>query len=56
MGRNLSKQFDYINAKKIPFAIVVGPEEIKTKKLVLRDMNTGKEKKIKMEEIIKELQ
>ena len=56
MGRNLSKQFDYINAKKIPFAIVVGPEEIKTKKLVLRDMKTGKEKKIKIEEIIKELQ
>ena len=56
MGRNLSKQFDYINAKKIPFAIVVGPEEIKNKKFVLRDMNTGKEKKLVLEEIIKELQ
>jgi len=55
MGRNLSKQFDYINAKKIPFAVVVGPAEIKAKKFVLRDMKTGKEKKLGLETMIKEL-
>jgi len=55
-GRNLRKQFDYVNAKKIPFAVVVGPEEIKTKKLVLRDMKSGKEKKMEIEKIVKELQ
>jgi len=55
-GRNLRKQLDYINAKKIPYAIVVGPEEIKTKKLVLRDMKSGKEKKLGLEKIVKELQ
>ena len=51
-GRNLRKQFDYINAKKIPFAVIVGPEELKTKKLVLRDMETGKEKKLEIDKIL----
>jgi len=55
-GRNLRKQFDYVNAKKIPFTVVVGPEEIKTKKLVLRDMKSGKEKKMELEKIVEELQ
>lgn len=55
-GRNLRKQLDYINAKKMPYAIIIGPEEIKTKKLVLRDMGTGKEKKLELEKIIKDLQ
>jgi histidyl-tRNA synthetase len=52
-GRNLRKQLDYINAKKIPYAIVVGPEEIKTKKLVLRDMESGKERKLTLVEVEK---
>jgi len=55
-GRNLRKQLDYVNAKNIPFAIIVGPEELKTKKLVLRDMKSGKEKKLGLEKIVKELQ
>jgi histidyl-tRNA synthetase len=55
-GRNLRKQFDYVNAKKIPFTVIVGPEEIKTKKLVLRDMKSGKEKKMGLEKIVEELQ
>jgi histidyl-tRNA synthetase len=55
-GRNLRKQLDYVNAKRIPYALVVGPEEIKTKKLVLRDMKSGKEKKLELEKIVKELQ
>jgi len=55
-GRNLRKQFDYVNAKNIPYAIIVGPEELKTKKLVLRDMKSGKEKKMGIEKVVKELQ
>jgi histidyl-tRNA synthetase len=51
-GRNLRKQFDYINAKKIPFAVVIGPKELETKKLVLRDMKTGKEKKLEIGKVM----
>jgi len=56
IGRNLRKQLDYINAKKIPYAVVMGPEEVKTKKLVLRDMKSGQEKKLELDKLIKELQ
>ena len=53
VGRNLRKQFDYVNAKKIPYAVVVGPEEIKSKKLVLRDMKSGKENRLELDKIVK---
>ena len=43
MNRNLRKQLDYVNSKKIPYVIVIGNKEIKTKKLKLRNMQTGKE-------------
>lgn len=51
--RNLRKQLDYVNAKKIPYALVVGPEEIKTKKLILRDMKSGKENRLELDRIVK---
>jgi len=56
VGRNLRKQLDYVNAKNIPYAIVIGPNELKSKKLVLKDMKSGKESKLELEKIIKNLQ
>lgn len=46
MGRNLKKQMEYVNSADIPYALFVGEKEIKAKKFTLRDMRTGKEKKI----------
>lgn len=43
MGRSLSKQLAYVNAKGIPFSIVIGEKEIEQNKGKLRDMKTGKE-------------
>ncbi len=46
MQRNLGNQFKYadkINAKKV---IVVGPEELKSNKVKVKDMKTGKEKSL----------
>lgn len=40
----ISKALDYANKKKIPYVIFIGKEEMKKKKLKLRDMKTGKEK------------
>lgn len=51
-GRKLGKQLEYVDAMKIPYIIIVGPKELKNGKLVLRDMKTGKEKRIKKEKIV----
>jgi histidyl-tRNA synthetase len=49
MGRDLRKQLDYINSRDIPFALIVGPKELKEEKFTLRDMKTGKENKISLD-------
>src|SRR5439155_22053320 len=38
MGRNLSKQLQFVDEMKIPFALILGEREIKSKKFKLRDM------------------
>jgi len=55
MGRNIGKQLDYVSKKSIPFALIVGPNEIKAKKYTLRDMKTGKESKLSLESVIRKL-
>lgn len=55
MRRDLSRQLEYVNALGIPFAIIVGPKEIKAKKFTLRDMKTGKERKLTINKLIKSL-
>ncbi|MCR4276668.1 MAG: histidine--tRNA ligase, partial [Candidatus Roizmanbacteria bacterium] len=37
----LDKQLKYANKKGIPYVIIIGPEEITTEKVVLKDMKTG---------------
>jgi len=49
----ISKALDYANKKKIPYTIFIGSEEIRKKKLKLRNMKTGKEKFLKVNELIK---
>ena len=51
----LKKQMDYANKKSIPYVVLIGSEEIKTGKLTLRDMNSGKQEQLKPEEIIGKL-
>ncbi len=53
MGRNVRKQLDYINSAGIPFALFVGEKELKEKRFTLRDMKSGKEEKMGLENIIK---
>ncbi|MBI3190457.1 ATP phosphoribosyltransferase regulatory subunit, partial [archaeon] len=49
MKRNLRKELEYVNAKGIPFVVVIGENEIKTKKAKLRDMKSGKENEFSIE-------
>lgn len=43
MGRGISKNLNYVNAMGIPFAVFVGEEELKQKKVKMKDMRSGKE-------------
>jgi len=49
--RSLSKQLDYVNSLGIPFAIIVGPTELEKNSVKLRNMKTGKEELVKINEI-----
>ncbi len=51
--RSISKNLDYANKLNIPFVIFLGKQELKSKKLKLRDMKTGKEKLLDLDRIIK---
>jgi len=53
--RNLRKQFDYANSLSIPFVAIVGEREKREKKLTLRDMKSGKEESLKMEDAVERL-
>jgi histidyl-tRNA synthetase len=48
----LKKQLDYANAKKINYAIIIGEEEMKTKQLTLKDLNSGEQWKLSAAEVI----
>lgn len=49
--RNLGNQFKYAEAIGAKKAIVIGPDEIKSKELTVKDMKTRKQEKIKLENI-----
>ena len=51
----ITKGLEYANSYKIPFVIFLGKEEVKKKKLKLRDMKTGKEEMLSEKEIIEKL-
>lgn len=51
----IKKQFDYANKKQIPFVIVVGSEEMQSGLLTLKNMNTGEQKKLSIENIFSSL-
>ena len=55
MDRKFSKQLDYCNKKKIPYVLILGEKELKQKSIKLKNMETGKEKTIKLNELSKQL-
>ncbi|NYZ77305.1 histidine--tRNA ligase [Candidatus Micrarchaeota archaeon] len=50
-GRNLRKQFEYVNSLSIPYAVIIGKRELESGKFTLRDMASGKEESLREEEI-----
>ena len=53
--KNISKNLDYANKKGIPFVVFIGPDELKKKKVKLRDMKSGKEMLASIQEVIKKV-
>ncbi|HTF18423.1 MAG TPA: histidine--tRNA ligase [Chryseolinea sp.] len=51
----IKKQLDYANRKMIGYTIVIGSEEIESGLLTLKDMGSGVQKKVRVEEIIEML-
>jgi len=49
------KALDYANSTNIPLVIFIGDEEAKSNKFKLKNMNTGKEKLLSKDSLIKEL-
>lgn len=53
--KKLGKQLDYANALKIPYAIIIGDNEMGSGKLVLKDLNEGTQQELGIDEIISKL-
>ncbi|MGC8676186.1 MAG: histidine--tRNA ligase [Candidatus Micrarchaeia archaeon] len=54
-GRALSKQLEYAASLGIPFVVIVGEAEVKQGKLRLRDMSTGSEELLSIDELAKKV-
>ena len=50
----LGKQLKYANDRLMQFVIIVGPEEAKENRAVIKNMTTGDEKKVKIQDLVKE--
>ncbi len=50
-SRNLTNQFQYASSIKAKKIIIVGPKDLESGKVTVRDMLTGDEKKVKIEEL-----
>lgn len=53
--RGLSKNLQYANSLGIPYAVIIGENELKEKKVLLRDMKTGDQQLLALKELIKRL-
>lgn len=49
----IGKGLEYGNSMKVPYVVIVGSEEVKEKKFTLKDLNSGKEQKLSVEDLVK---
>jgi histidyl-tRNA synthetase len=54
-GGKISKKFNYADKLNIPYVIVIGQEEAENNTYSFRNMKTGEQKNISLEEVIKSL-
>jgi histidyl-tRNA synthetase len=51
----LKKQFKYADKKGIPFVVILGPDEVANKKVTLKNLNTGEQVSLSLEQVISRL-
>ena len=51
----IKKKMKYADRWNIPYVIIVGEEEVQTQRFTLKDMKTGEQKQLTIEEIINEI-
>ena len=51
----IKKQLDYANKKQIPFAVVIGSEEIESGLIAFKNLETGEQEKFYLEQIVQRL-
>lgn len=51
----MKKQLDYANKKEVPFALVIGSEEISSGQIAVKDLRTGEQEKLYLEQILEKL-
>jgi len=56
MGRKLDKNLEYVNKMEIPYVIFIGEKELSEGKLKLRNMQTGSEDMLRLDQITDYLQ
>ncbi|MDO4820066.1 MAG: histidine--tRNA ligase, partial [Prevotella sp.] len=49
----MKKQMAYANAKQIPFVVLIGEDEIKSRQLTVKDMQNGEQQSVTIEEFIR---
>ena len=54
-GKSISKNLDYVNKMGIPYALIIGEDELKVSKFSLKDMEKGSEEKLSVPGIVKKL-
>ncbi|MFW5746655.1 MAG: histidine--tRNA ligase, partial [Nanoarchaeota archaeon] len=50
-GRNMKKNLNYVNKLNIPYAIIIGQDELDAEKIKLKDMKSGDEQLIPVDEV-----
>ena len=51
----LKKQLQYANNNSIPYVVIIGEDEVKSNLFTLKNMVSGKQEKLSLEEIISEI-
>ena len=54
-NKKIKTKFKYADKLQIPYVIVIGEDEIKAEEVTLKNMQTGKQERMKLEKVIEKL-
>jgi histidyl-tRNA synthetase len=55
MGKGVSKNLQYANSLGIPYVVIIGKDELSKSKVLLRDMSSGTEQLLTLQQVVKKL-